>query len=212
MIAGRRLRFAVLALIALAVVASPTLVIILHASRGSASFGDTEMLGPDRVASATLDIEVGSRTVPIRAAHLAPGDLAAGTIEFTNGGSVPLRYAVAVDASSPGLVSWLTWWFVMVDGTTGCPTAAQWTADPPEGRVVVDGQQLASVGPLALFGDAATGPDVGDRVLDVGASDLLCVAVGLSFAAPNEVQALTSELRFVALAEQRMDPPAGAQR
>lgn len=198
----RRLRLAALVLLALLVVASPTVLIVARADRGSASFGDTEVVGRNRVAAARLDIAVGERTVPIRADGLAPGDLVAGTVELVNDGTLLLRYALTVSATTTdGLATWLTWTFAPAQGDA-CPTAAGWRAGAPAGALVVDGDALADGRVVTLVGDPATGADPGDRTLDVGETDLLCIAAELSVDAPNAVQATVSELRFVALAEQ----------
>lgn len=196
----RPVRVALVALVVLLILGSPTALIVMRAERGNAAFGDAESVGRNRVAAATLDIAVGSRTVPIRADGLAPGDSVAGTIELVNAGTIPLRYSVSVAGTTTnGLGAWLTWSFAPAPAD-GCPTAAAWATDPPAGAVVVPGDR---------FTDGASVPLAGGRTLDVGVGELLCLAADFSIDAPNAVQATTTELVFTVAAEQI--PPEAAR-
>jgi hypothetical protein len=199
---NRRIRLTVLVVLAALVVAAPTVLIALRADRGSAAFGDEERMGRNRIASATVDIAVGEHSVPITASGIAPGDLTAGAAEFFNAGSVPLVYAVTARASVGELAPYLTWWFSIAEHGSICPTASEWERQPPANRIELDGRALAGDGALPLVGNAASGRDPGDRMLDLGEADLLCVAVALAVDAPNGVQDTTTAIEFVAHAEQ----------
>lgn len=189
----RPLRVALLALIVLVIVVSPTAMIVLRATRGSAAFGDAEPVGRNRVAAATLDIAIGERTVPIRADGLAPGDSVAGTIDLVNAGTIPLRYSVSVSGTtSNGLGAWLTWSFAPAP-ERGCPSAETWATDPPPGALTVEGGRFTA---------GATVPLLDGRVLDVGEGELLCLTADFALGAPNAVQATTTELVFAVAAEQ----------
>jgi hypothetical protein len=199
---NRRVRLATLVVLAFLLVAAPTLVIIARADRGRASFGDTELVGRNRIASATLDVEAGVGNLPIDVRNLAPGDVAAGAVEVANAGSVPLVYALAASTDRSATAPWLTWSFFVAPRSQPCPTADAWSNAAPVERIDIAGSELAGTGPSVVFGSATTGRDRADRVLDVGASESVCVSVALAIDAPNGVQATTTQLRFTVLAEQ----------
>lgn len=180
---------------------APVAVVAWQGDRGSASFGDQESVGRNRIGAATVDLEVGERTTPLRATDLAPGDLVTGEIELVNAGTVALRYAVtvAVEGSGP-LGPWLGWRFLPVAGTASCPDEAEWRAGV-DGAVAVPGDRLDQ-GEVAVLGNPAPGAHDGDRILGVGGSERLCVAVVVDIEAPNSVQDSTTEVRITANGEQ----------
>ncbi len=196
--------------VALAALAGP-LVVTMHSARGSAAFGDSERIGVNRLSSATVDIESGDRTVTIQALDLAPGDRATGSIEVRNVGTLPLRYAIVTEPSSDPLTQWLAWTIWSAETTASCATGRI------EGEVLIRDRKLRATGAgpepdRAVVGDSLVGLDVGDRIIQPGAVDLLCTSVTLSLDTPDSIQArrLVQELSVVA--EQHTDPPAGSTR
>ncbi|MFN3255498.1 MAG: hypothetical protein ACE37B_07365 [Ilumatobacter sp.] len=179
---------------------TPVVALMLRGERGQASFGDSVSVGQNRIGAATLDIEIGERTVPLRADALAPGDVVAGSIELVNAGTVPFRYSVSVRSDDGSLGEWVTWLFQAPSGAT-CPTVATWRTTPPADAIAVTGDRLGD-GVLDLVGSSSVGADPGDRVLDVEASETLCLAARVDIDAPNSVQATTTDLRLTANAEQ----------
>jgi hypothetical protein len=202
---NRRRRLLAFTVLAVLVVAAPTVLIALVAGRGSASFGDEELLGRNRLTSATLDIAARPATTALRAENLAPGDVVAGAIELINDGSIPLAYSVRVDgAVADDLAPWITWWFALRDASGDCPTGPAWADVPDDERIEVAGDTFAEVGTVALVGDPTPGADPGDRVLAVAESELLCVGAGLPLGVPNTAQAASALLTFRVDAEQHV--------
>lgn len=197
----RRGRIVATTLVVAAVVGAPTLVLAWRSERGGASFGDSEQVGRNRLAAATLDIEVGDRTTPLIGERVAPGDLLTAAIELVNAGTVPLRYALTVSArGEAALGPWLTWSFTpAVAGV--CPSVAAWRSGGVPDATVVAGDRLLDVA-VPVLGDPAPGADPGDRVLAIDAREQLCVAMEVDLSAPNSVQDATAELTVVANAEQ----------
>jgi hypothetical protein len=204
---NRRTRLVVLTIVSAMVVAAPVAVVAWRADRGSASFGDGEQIGRNRISSATVDIEAGALTVPVRGENLAPGDVTLGVIELVNAGSVPLRYSVAMtgtsDPEAASLARWLTWEFSWAESGASCPSAAARRAGTPV-AIRVDGSDLVDRASMAVVGDPTEGLDPGDRELDIDERDLLCVAVTLSLDAPNDVQSMSFSQDVVVNAEQNV--------
>jgi hypothetical protein len=197
-----RARLTVITVLALLVVVAPMALIALGADRGSASFGDTEQLGVNRLASATVDIAVRPATAALLAENLAPGDTVAGEVELTNAGTIPLHYAVRLEGSVDAeLVPWLTWSFTLRDAGQPCPEGAAWHDVPASDRTDLPAATLVA-GAMNLTGDPAPGLDPGDRILDVGAVERLCVAANLPVGVPNDAQAASARLVVRVDAEQ----------
>jgi hypothetical protein len=178
----------------LAALAGPV-AIALGAQRGEAAFGDSESFGLNRVTSASVSIAVGSNTVPIETAMLAPGDRLLGQIVFENQGSLPLRYALTADTSTVGVVPlldvlrWKIW-----------PGSAGGVCSPASaaGQLLFDGVMDQSI----VLGDPAIGQDPGDRLVDVLTTDLLCMEVELPIGVSDEYQAVGATVELFAIAEQ----------
>jgi hypothetical protein len=210
---NRRTRLVVLAAISAMLFAAPAVVIAWRADRGSASFGDGEQVGRNRISSATVDIEPGSSTVPLRGEKLAPGDVTTGAIEVVNAGSVPVRYSITMTGAPAGeaseLARWLTWEFSWADAGASCPSGAgRGTGPVSPGVVTIAGTEVVDRAALPVAGDPAEGLDPGDRELDVDGREVLCVVVSLSLDAPNEVQSSSFSQDFVVSAEQHVTSTA----
>lgn len=200
-----RLRTALVVIAAFVVMAGPAVIVAVRAQQGSATFSDAEVIGPNRLGAARLDIEVGDRTVPMVGEDLAPGDTRRGSIEFVNEGTIPLRYSMRTLPVEQGtdLAQWLDWSLWWGGSGTDCTAGAV-----PPGATGVTGTALASG--LAIAGDPASGADPGDRVLAVGATDMLCLEARFSLDAPNDVQGRSITQPFRADAEEDRDPAAAA--
>lgn len=197
-------RVVLLGLIAAVVVGGPAVALATLGQRGSSSYGDSAEVGRNRLSSATVDIEIGPATAPLVGEHVAPGDVLTTTVELVNAGSVSLRYSLSVTGDGDTrLAPWLTWSFVPSAGGS-CPGADAWRAAPPEGATVVDGARVVD-GAVAVLGDPTPGADPGDRVLEVGAAERLCVAMSVDLDAPNSVQDVQASLTLTADAEQLTD-------
>lgn len=188
-----------IAAIALAVILAPAVLVTVLGQRGRASFGDREIVGENRLTSARVSIGVGDLTVPIPGRNMAPGDSVIGAIELENDGTVPLRYAMTATTVDSELARWMEWRFGWITDGGRC------TADTPRPFLMLaDGGSFGG----AVFGNPAPGRQPGDRRLEVGDVETLCIEVTLLFEAPNAVQSMRFDQRFTFHAEQAVDDDA----
>ncbi len=171
--------------------------LVFGTARSDAAFGDNETIGVNRLSSATVDVEVGRRSVRLVGENLAPGDRTIGSIEIVNVGTLPLRYALVAEPSTEPLLGWLTWDLWEGAGTSGCgsTTAA---------RRLVAGLVLQPTDG-AVLGDVAVGLDRGDRIIEPGAIDTICVAARFGLDAPDSLQGRRLDQTWTVVAEQHTD-------
>lgn len=199
-------RFTVAAVVAFLIAAMiGPLVLITSTERSQAAFGDSVTVGVNELSSATLDVEIGSRSVEIIGANLAPGDRAVGAIEVVNDGTLPLRYALVSTASEDPLGRWLAWdlW------PAGDPGQCRGSSTPRD--LLASRLLLGSATPtteLSVLGDVAVGLDPGDRIIEPGSSDTICLAVVFDLDAPDTLQGRRFEQSFTVVAEQNTDESA----
>ncbi len=187
---GRRIVIIAVALLALAALIGPA-VLILRGGRSSAAFGDNETIGANHLGAATLDIEIGATTTRLVGDLMAPGTVAVGWLDLANRGDLSLRYSIIADNGDDLLVNWLRWDVWVTTSSCGPPDAA---------RLLVHGAVLTPGGSDPLLGNALPGIDAGDRVLDPDDTERVCVAATLADDAPNTVQgrSVDQELRVAA--------------
>lgn len=209
-----RVRTIVIAVVAALAVAGPMLVVGLGADRGAASFGDTERVGRNRLASATVDVAAHPAVAAVRAENIAPGDVVTGVVELSNDGTIALHYSLGVEGSAaPALDPWLTWWFAVHPVSDGCPLtprtlAALATFGSAAEAVATDwievtAADLGRAGTVALVGEGAERLEA--RTLDVGETELLCVVVTLPLGVPNTAQDASAMLTVRVDAQQAVD-------
>ncbi len=195
------LLFPLLMAMAFAAMAGPV-VLIFTGDRGQASFGDNEIVGVNRLASASVDIQIGERSTRLIGENMAPGDRAVGAIEILNTGTLPLRFALTYDSPADPLAAWLTWdvW------ETGSP--ARCGAAPTTGTLLVNGATFGSTTSASsgvVLGNAAVGLDAGDTILEPNAGTTICMAAQLDLGAPNDVQNRRIDQELTVVAEQHTD-------
>ncbi len=186
----RRLIIVATIALVLAALAGP-LVISLGADRGSAAFGDNEMLGMNQLASASVSVALGPTTVLFDARNMAPGDRFEGEVVFENDGTLPLRYALVADTSDSNrllleALEWRIW------------PAASGACGPAPVQLLFEG---AASDPQ-IFGNPAIGPDDGDRLIQPGTTDLLCLDVEFPIDVSNNLQGAGAVVELTILAEQ----------
>lgn len=193
---ARRLAIVAGLLLALLAVAGPVLL-VLRARESQAAFGDSETVGANHLGAATIDIEVGERSTVLTATNMAPGDTAVGWLDLRNSGDLRLRYSIVTDNTGDVLLGHLLWelW-----------TATETCISPPPGAaVLIDRVRLRAGSGEAFLGSPAIGPDPGDRELEPGERERLCLAATLPSDTPNEVQATTVTQTVHVVAEQAPD-------
>jgi len=172
-------------------IAGMSLVAIGSLTTG-AVFTDSDSVDSAAITSGTVDLSLTPATVNFTATNMAPGDTEFGTVTVHNDGSLQLRYAMAGSAVGP-LGTELR---VSVFATTTCNAAGVLSLTP----------LTASSAPIdpsrQLFGDPSQGPDAGDRIVDSGDVDNLCVRVQLPLATDNTFQNTDATLTFDFAAEQ----------
>lgn len=137
-----------------------------------ALFTDTETVGSNSFAAGTIDITATPATAVVTAAAMAPGDQVTNPLTMTNAGNLEFRYSLASTTDENILASELV--LTVKTGVTTCDDA-NWTVD---GATIYSGP-LGNTTPLAIFGDATSGADAGDRVLAAAGSEILCFNVTL---------------------------------
>lgn len=193
---GRRNRLVATALtVALAAVGVTSLVT-------GALFTDTEPVSASDFQTGTVDIVAAhSTTQPLGAPNMAPGDVAFGVVPVSNGGSLELRYAVQVTGSNDQPADLAGELLLDVyAGVTSCDAAGVASATPigslPGGALTT---------PITIVGNPAIGQHPGDRVLAAGASEELCVSVGLPLGTDDVFQDSGAQLALTFLAEQTVN-------
>lgn len=167
-------------------------VIALGADRGEAAFSDDETFGLNRLASASVSVDVGPNTVVFDTTAMAPGDQFSGPIVFENSGTLPVRYALVSDvgAGADRLLDVLEWriWSAPPSGICGSAIG------PFLFEGIIDGSQV--------LGDVAIGIDPGDRLIQPLTEDVLCVEVALPLGVSNAFQGTEAQVDLTLVAEQ----------
>ena len=157
-----------------------------------ALFTDTAAVGSNTFTAGTIDITAAPATAVVTMPAMAPGDQVTNPLTVGNAGTLEFRYALTSTTDENVLASELV--MTVKTGVTNCNNAS-WTAD---GTTIYAGP-LGSTATMPVFGSAATGADVGDRVLAAGASEVLCVNVTLPTAtAAGQGLSSTATLNFEA--------------
>jgi hypothetical protein len=165
-----------------------------------ALFTDTQSLGTNSFISGTVDISTSPGSALFNLNALAPGDLATAALTVTNSGSLQMRYAVKGTTSENTLAGALN--LSIRSGVSSCTTPGFLLTGTPLYSGI-----LGNLTGLNLIGDATPGNQAGDRVLNGGASETLCVQVGLPLLTGNLLQGLTDLASLDFVAEQVANNP-----
>jgi hypothetical protein len=168
-----------------------------------ALFTDSQGVPGNGFTTGTVDLTTAPASAVVTLNNMAPGDVTTNSLVVSNGGTLPLRYAITSVATNPdakGLKDQLVLDVKTVDVTTpGVP------CDNFDGTPLATGD-LDGVGG-AIVGNAAQGAQAGDRVLAPGVNETLCFRVSLPLATGNAFQAATTTATFVFDAEQTSNNP-----
>ncbi len=178
-----------LVVVALAVLLVAAALIGRAVATSSAEFAATADLGPSRLGTATLDIELGTSSAGFEAANLAPGDRVSGILVVTNVGTLPARLGINGASTGGPLAEWLRFDFWTAAG--GCEVG------PPD--LLASGVAV-STEPVVVV---ATGSD---RVrLAPGDTAELCLGATLDLQSPNAVQGAEMVLELTVTAEHDLE-------
>jgi spore coat-associated protein N len=168
-----------------------------------ALFTSTATVPANTFTTGTVIISTNPTTALVTFAAMAPGDEVTAPITVSNTGTLDLRYAissVATNADAKGLKDQLV--LTIKSGVTTCTNAGfgasgtvEYTGDLDDG---VTGR---------LVGNAAPGPDTGDRALTAGTGEDLCFNVSLPIGTGSAFQAATTTATFTFAAEQTKNNP-----
>jgi len=168
----------------------------------SALFTDRDGVEGNTFTTGTINLGAAAGDWSIAAGNMAPGDTVYSTLTIDNDGSLQLGYAASyLVASDPdGLADFLS---IGVRAGTCAGPAANPTG-PGTGTVLAATGVNLAAGETPLFGVAGSTVDVaaGDRILDAGESETLCVAVTLDTGAGDALQGKTAELTLTFDSEQ----------
>lgn len=150
---------------------------------------DRSLAPNDAFAAVEVDV-VADPPVLVIAGGMLPGDAVTGSLSIENRGTQPIRYSVTSASTHHGeaplaeaLVA-----EVRTEGT-GCPGF--------DGTVLYRGAL-----DTAVIGNPAHGADLGDRRLDAGSGEVLCVAITLPRPAGDRFQASSATTAFTVSAEE----------
>jgi hypothetical protein len=194
-VSDRRVATLAIVVIALAALMGPT-VLLLRGGRSSAAFSDSEVVGANHLGAATLDVAVGDETAQLVATRMAPGDTVTGWLDLANGGDLPLRYAIVTDSTIDILLDWLRWDVWKASGACVPPAGL--------GTYLLSDAQLIGGLSSPLIGSSALGLDRGDRVLQPGSAERICIGATLQTDAPNAVQARSVTMDLTVVAEHHL--------
>ena len=162
-----------------------------------ALFTSTANVPANTFTAGTVVISTNPVTALVTIAAMAPGDAVTAPITVSNTGTLDLRYAissVATNADAKGLKDQLV--LTIKSGVATCTNAAY----AATGTIEYTGDLDSTTG--KLVGDAASGSDLGDRLLAASTNEVLCFHVSLPLATGDAFQAATTTATFTFDAEQ----------
>lgn len=158
----------------------------------SVSLFTERTFAPGDVATAPItNLEAGPSLV-LHAERMLPGDSVSGELTIENTGDKALRYAAVGTATNRDGQALRALEARVGVAPAGC--GSRWT-------------ELLYAGPLSQvrFGDPSTGGQRGDRVLERGGREQLCVLVELPLGAGDHHQAASTVIALSVLAEEVID-------
>ena len=148
------------------------------------------------ITPGSVDISTSPGSAILSFGGMAPGDSVTRPLTVSNDGSLPLLYSVMSTTSEDTLAAQLD--MTIKTDVTMCSESGF----DRDGEIVYGPGDLGSTVGLELVGDPALGPHPGDRVLEVSASETLCIQVSLPLGTGNAFQGLTTALTLLLIAEQ----------
>lgn len=162
----------------------------------NALFTDQDDPSQQNFVTGTVDITTDATDFSMPTGNAAPGDFHFAPLAVTNSGSLQLRYAVSLSGTGAEvLLDNLTW--SIQSGLT--PEACSAQNSSPASGVLGSGVLSDDV---HWIGSSTPGQDTGDRTLNAGANEVLCVGLELDIDAPNSVQGENAGIQFEFFAEQ----------
>jgi hypothetical protein len=189
----RRVRTAIL-IITLSLVTLGTLLT-------GALLTDTESVGANTFTVGSVDISVAPASAVVTFAGMAPGDVVTAPANVANLGSLQLRYAVRSTTTENPLAAQLD--MTIKSGVVTCTNGGFGGS----GVVIYGSADLGDMAGINVVGSPAQGFQAGDRVLNAGANEDLCLQVSLPVGTGNGFAGLTTTATLDFIAEQTANNP-----
>lgn len=180
-------------------------VAAIAASVTGAYFTDSDAVGSNTIATGNVSLSTNPATNVVSMSNMAPGDVKFGSVTVTNDGSLQLRYALKSVTTENVLAAQLelTVWDEAAEAdTAGANTTCDTT---PPATLLYTAGGLGSTTGAAIFGDATTGAQAGDRVVAAAANEVLCLKVALPSTTGNTFESLTTTATFTFDSEQTVN-------
>lgn len=160
-----------------------------------ALFTDTATVAGNDFTAGVIDIAAAPASAVISYNPMMPGDSVTGTLSVSNAGTAQLRYAMTSSSTNP-------------DGKGLSAAISLEVRTQGTSCAVFDGTSLYS-GTLgaAAMGSTAAGAQAGDRTLNGGVGEVLCLRASLPIGTGNGYQAATTTATFTFEAEQTANNP-----
>lgn len=174
-----------------------TVLAVGPAALTAALFGDSASIGGNQFSASTVHLTTNPTTTLLTLPGMVPGDRVTAPLTVTNNGTANLRYSMLSTTTEDLLASGMQ--LNVKAGVNSCDSGGFGAS----GTALYGPDLLGSTGGTKILGDAKPGADPGDRSLDAGASEVLCVQAALPLGADNTLQNQTTTATFRFDAEQR---------
>ena len=170
----------------------------------SALFTDSQTAGAATVTTGAVTLSLGTATFAnLASASVAPGDAKYTIVTVTNSGSLAQRYAGTLQWAASNAMTQA----VQVSARTVASAGATCDGTLTWGTGDVATNVTAASTSIALFGNAASGAQSGDRTLAASGAEYLCIRTLLPSASGNAVANLSGALALKFDAEQTANNP-----
>jgi spore coat-associated protein N len=162
-----------------------------------ALFDVAKPVGSNSFGAGTVDIATSPTTALLTLTAMGPGDTLTAPITVTNNGSLQLRYAITSTTTENSLAGQLD--LYIKSGVTTCTTAGFGASGS---TLYNDTSHLGSTTGVNVVGDPNQGSQAGDRTLNAGANETLCLQVSMPATIPNSYHSITGTVTLTFQAEQ----------
>jgi hypothetical protein len=180
---------------------------VLAVGISSAIFTSAATVGSNTFNTGTVSIStLPTSTIWSAVTTGAPGDRVTGSLTVTNGGSLPLRYAVTGSVTNSTLAAGMN---LRIGFQAGGSCDFPYYNTDGTTTTLTDDTQLSSgaLNTTALIGNTNQGQQTGDRTLAASASEVLCFSAVLPLSSGNSLQGLSNTTTFTFNAEQTTNNP-----
>ena len=166
----------------------------------SERFTDTGTSLGGGFTNGTVVLTAQTGTSALTLPRMAPGNKVTAPITVTNAGTLEQRYSVtSLTTGSAPLAARLR--FTIKTGVTACTNGGFGMG----GIAVYGPGVLGTTAGTNVIGDSAVGPQAGDRMLALDASEVLCAQVELPVDSDNSFKSLTAGMTLTFNAEEATD-------